>query len=206
MFTGKDHFSNNILRWERHVKPFFDKEPHKKVNILMISGVHDGRAPHWLLENTNISKRGNRSKVYCVDFFKKDVLTRFKKNLDHFGGDIVEEIAVKKCLKESIEKIKMIEFDFIFIDSMGTQELLEMLVLTFPLLKKQGLLIVDDYTNGIEHQFNCPRPAIDAFMNIYAHLIKVRELSWQAIMIKRSKALGIKKCKSEYYHENMELI
>jgi hypothetical protein len=54
----------------------------------------------------------------------------------------VNGINVKKTVKDGLEKLETKDFDFVFIDAMGTQELLEMLVLTFPLMVSNTTITV----------------------------------------------------------------
>ena len=199
-----DWFSNNISRWERHVKPhLLPKKDAAKV--LIVGGSHEGQAPIWLFENLPFLKH-----VDIIDRFSpgKGVYERFKSNLKPFEKRIGRCTKVKTALKEGLtdhqNKTNYSNYsnyyDFIYLDGMQAQELLEMLVLTFPMLKPRGLLICDDNTNSKEHLPNCPKPAIEAFMYIYSPWLMVKELSWQAIMIKRVKPLVMKECRSEYYH------
>lgn len=197
-----DWFSNNIPRWNRHVKPFLSKR--KNANILMI-GINEGRAPLWLKENNML--KGDKSKILCIDAFGKgQIYENFLKNVAPYEGVIEHRnvINLRDGIYEVINAKK--KFDFIFIDSIDSQKVLESLVLTFPLLKPKGLLIIDDYTNNKEHSNICPKAAIDSFMDIYASQIKALELSWQAILLKRSRPLKRLSCKSEYYHENLKNI
>ena len=197
---SKDHFSNNIPRWERLIKPRLEKK--NKLNILVV-GCHDGRAPFWLLKNVLTHKD---SRIYCIDRFSPDVHKRFKNNMKEFG-DTIQDIKVDKFMREGLNSIKHdVQFDMIFLDGMHAQEVLEVMVMTFPMLKAQGLLVVDDNTNSKEHLPNCPKVAIDAFMYIYSPFIKALDISWQAVMLKRSRPLKIKGCKSEYYHEDLDKI
>ncbi len=51
-------------------------------------------------------------------------------------------------------------------------------VFAFPLLKVGGLMIFDDYLwsmelPGQQDSFNMPKPAIDAFVNIYQRKVRV---------------------------------
>ncbi len=187
-----DYFSNNILRWKRHVIPRYQN---KECNALFI-GPHEGRAPIWFLENLP------KANALCIESFSENKLEIFKQNTKEFKG------RCKFCnmsFKDGLVKLnyKNQMFDFVFIDTVDSKEVLESLVLVFPLLKPKGLLIIDDYTNSKEHIHNCPKPAIDSFMNIYARYMKALEFSWQAILLKRSKPLPLSKCNSEYYHENL---
>jgi hypothetical protein len=70
-------------------------------------------------------------------------------------------------------------FDFIYVD--GSHQAADVLcdaVLAFRLLKIGGILIFDDYLWGEELPYGrdllrCPKPAIDAFTNLYARKLRV---------------------------------
>lgn len=200
----KDNFSNNIPRWERLVKPRLEKK--SKLNILII-GVDEGRSSYWLLQKIPKPFKVKESRIFCIDRFSVDVHKRFKNNMKDYG-DIVVDIKVDKLMREGLSSLppKEKQFDLIFLDGMQAQELMEIMVMTFPMLKAQGMLVIDDNTNSKEHLPNCPKVAVDAFMYIYAASIKALDISWQAVMLKRSRPLKIKDCKSEYYHEDLDKI
>jgi predicted O-methyltransferase YrrM len=193
MFTV-DWFSNNIPRWERHVKPRFAD---KKMKALVI-GCHEGRAPLWILDNCP------RSSVVCVDEFnERPVFERLKKNVSGYGD---RAKWIKGSFRDALIELKNEHFDFIFIATIDSKVVLEAMVLAFPLLKARGLMIADNYTHSKEHIPNCPRIGVDSFMTVYARYVKALEYSWQAIFLKRSKPLKVAICKSEYYHENISKI
>lgn len=199
MFTV-DWFSNNIPRWERHVKPRFagDVGAKKKKNIkALVIGCHEGRAPLWILDNI----RG--STVVCVDDFEKSVLNRLKSNIKPYGE---RARYINSGFRDALIELRNEVFDFIFIASIDGMVVLESMVLAFPLLKPKGLMIIDNYTHSKEHLPNCPRMGVDCFMNLYARNVKALEYSWQAIFLKRSKPLKVPRCNSEYYHERLDRI
>jgi predicted O-methyltransferase YrrM len=190
-----DHFSNNLERWNRHVKPLQPKAS-------LVIGCHEGRAALWLLENCA------GSNVTCIENFRK-VGVRIEKNFSENVAPYKTRVRVmNKSYREALVSLAHSKkiYDFIFIDSIDSLEVLECMVLAFPLLKPKGLFIVDDYTNSKERIPNCPRAAVDAFMNVYAPCVKALEYSWQAIFLKRSRKLPWPKCQSEYYHEDLNAI
>lgn len=192
-----DYFSNNLARWNKHVKP-------RKPMRSLVIGCHEGRAPLWLLENVP------GSSIICIDNFDKHkpiIFGNFQANITPYKSRVKTYNMSHRDALIKIASIPNLQlFDFIFIDTVDSKEVLENLILAFPLLKPKGLLIVDDYTNSKEHLPNCPKVAIDSFMNIYAPFVKALEFSWQAILLKRSRKLSWPKCNSEYYHENLKTI
>jgi len=192
-----DWFSNNIPNW----KKYLGNLRNKPANGLEI-GSFEGFSSNWILNN--ILNNAN-SKLYCVDhwLFKGDKNTNSYKT---FLENISEHKSKVKVLKgysnEMLRKINNIKFDFIYIDAnRHSKNVLEDAVLSFPLLKPNGIIIFDDYTHNKEHNVNCPRPGIDAFISIYVEEIKVLHSGWQVIIKKRNPPLKRKPCYSEKYPE-----
>ena len=175
----------------KHVIPRFNNV---QCNALFI-GPHQGRAPIWFLENIP------QSKVLCIESFSDKNLNIFKQNTKEFKDRCK---FLNMTFRDGLIKVHNHQFDFIFIDTIDSKEVLESLILVFPLLKANGILIIDDYTNSKEHLPNCPKAAVDSFMNCYAPYMKALEFSWQAILLKRSRPLPWPRCKSEYYHEDLK--
>lgn len=188
----KDWFTNNIPLWEKqlmHLKG-------KPLTFLEI-GTFEGRSALWLLENILTHKD---SRLYCVDSWKDaTVYKRFMKNIAPYE----DKVAVLRGMSSvMLRGIKKEMFDFVYIDaSKHSQNVLEEAVMSFPLVKPGGLIVFDDYTHNKEHDINCPRPGIDAFMNVYATEIKVLVTRWQVIAQKRRVPLKRRYCFSEFYRE-----
>ena len=74
------------------------------------------------------------------------------------------------------------QFDFIYVDGNHTTvEVLEDAVLSFRLIKAGGILAFDDYKwddSRLRHE-GLPRPAIDAFLKVYANKISVLSKGYQ---------------------------
>ena len=201
-----DWFSNNIPRWQKHLIKYKDREVH-----ILLVGIYEGRAVLWLFENILTNPK---STITCVQNFTgnmvdsktwmplkppKSTLERFKKNISKYSkrvkilnGDPVDMLRTPVVMKQ--------KFDMIYIDAnRHSRHVLEDGVLAYPMLKPGGYQIFDDYTSNREHDGACPKQAIDAFMDLYASEIKVKEISWQVILEKRQVLLKVKRCNSEYY-------
>ena len=206
-----DWFSNNIQRWSKILKKYKNKETH-----VLIDGIYEGRAVIWLFDNILTHPKCT---VTCVQNFTgnkvnlktwaplkpaQSTLSIFKKNLEiknltdkvHiYDGEPVDMLRNNDLIKQN--------YDIIYIDAnRHSKHVLEDSVLAYPMLKPGGYLIFDDYTSNREHDNACPKQAIDAFMDIYASEIKVKELNWQAVLEKRIKPLKVKNCASEYYEND----
>jgi predicted O-methyltransferase YrrM len=195
-FSG-DWFSNNIDLWKKHLHNF----QNKPVHFLEI-GTFEGKSALWMLENILTHKD---SHLTCVDNFiiktkdGKDAYPRLVKHLHHLKNKVT---ILKGESGDVLKKLPSNKFDFIYIDANHhSQNVLEDAVLAFPLLKPHGILIFDDYTHNKEHDVNCPRLGIDAFLNIYSNDIKVLFTGWQVILMKRKQPLKRRPCYSEYYED-----
>jgi len=97
------------------------------------------------------------------------------------------DIALSKLIAEG----KQGYFDFIYID--GSHQAPDVLcdaLLSFRLLKNNGVMAFDDYLweenlpNGTD-PIRCPKPAIDAFTNIYCRKIKILQAPLYQLYVKK---------------------
>jgi predicted O-methyltransferase YrrM len=160
-------------------------------------GSYEGASTCYLIEKLAISKG---IELHCVDTWEGGIEHKI-------GKDKVDMIGVEKkfnantklamskvdnpvqlvihkefsdtALSKMIAEGKKGYFDFIYID--GSHQAPDVLcdaILSFRLLKKNGVLAFDDYLwqeklpYGID-PIRCPKPAIDAFTNIYCRKIKI---------------------------------
>lgn len=185
-FWEKDHYANfEYIRQYYNGGDYganrYSSDFH--LNFLEI-GVFEGRTSVWLLDNIlkkeftgrglgflhciepRLTENGRHNLVQHIDFLKLYEASSF---------DILSVLLYKKAVK----------FDFIYIDGdHNASGLLEDLVLSFKLLKKEGVMLIDDYEmkttdpwlyeshpefneNNPRLRFTHPRIAIDAFLNIY---------------------------------------
>lgn len=183
-FTA-DWFSSNERTWSALVKN------EKPARILEI-GSFEGRSACWLIENCG-SQRA--LEIHCIDTWgggiehqaggampqsMPDVERRFHHNIKVAKSRVSNpiEIVMHKGyshpeLAKLIAEGKSGYFDLIYIDgSHQAPDVLGDAVLSFPLARTDGVLIFDDYLwymepRGQQDSFNMPKPAIDAFVNIY---------------------------------------
>ena len=142
-YIGKYHFSsdwftNNIPRWKRILNRFKGKP---NIHYLEI-GVLEGRSLIWMLENILTHPT---SKVTCIDIFPGNLKDRFFANLKISGfADKVTTITGRSQVE--LKRLFPESFDIIYIDGSHTADnVLADAVLSWSLLKKEGLLIFDDY-------------------------------------------------------------
>jgi predicted O-methyltransferase YrrM len=193
-----DWFSNHITVWRKYLKYYAGKPNIKALEV----GSYEGRSAVWLLDNILTHPS---SHMTCVDNFSvngsEKVHQRFLRNMSKFKSKYNLLKGVSRDMLK-LPKITKERYDIIYIDADHTSKnVLEDAVLCFPLLNHGGIMIFDDYTDNKEHDNNCPKPAINAFMAAYANEIRVLHIGWQVILKKRSKPLRHKLCFSEYSRE-----
>jgi len=183
-------FTNNWFEvtakgnFEKYLLPL-TKDESKSFNFLEV-GCYEGQASVWLMENTT-------AKLTVIDTFEgsKEHDKQFEKTLlNRFTENIApHEKRVEVLVGTSREHLKRLEndsYDFIYIDgSHQASDVLEDAVLAFPLLRKNGIMIFDDYTWGLgmEH-YDIPVFGIDAFLAVYGNQLKVLEKNSQVIISK----------------------
>lgn len=193
-----DWFSNNIPVWTKLLTPLQGK----KLNALEI-GTYEGRSATWLLENVLTHKD---SKLHCIDHFldkapktKQDTYKTFLKNIIAFKDKVHVHRGLSRDMLTTPHMLKQ-QFDIIYIDaSKHSQNVLEDIMLAYPLLKRGGLLIMDDNTFNREHDASCPAAAILAFRTIFANEIKIIHDGWQLIVQKRHNPGKKRRCYCALY-------
>jgi predicted O-methyltransferase YrrM len=174
---SKDWFSANIPKWLEILTPLAGKRDLRFLEI----GVLEGRATHWLLTNvlTDASAR-----IYCMDTFMggsehQSGMSHALANLNSLQQIFIDNVSVHKdkvllevgTSQELLRKLELYSFDFIYIDgSHRSADVLEDAILSFRLLKPNGIMIFDDYEwKTYAGTLNNPRQGIDAFLDIFAN-------------------------------------
>ena len=175
--------------WDKYLSTFIDRE-----NNILELGSYKGDATEWFLNNLCTNKK---SRVYAVDTWEGSPEyknTNFK---------IIEKTFNNKMKKinklSQLEKLKMttenglvkllnenINFDIIFIDASHiAKDVLSDAILSWKILKKNGVLIFDDYKwNKLEKNIDKPKIAIDSFLKIYENEIELLYSGYQVIIKK----------------------
>lgn len=81
------------------------------------------------------------------------------------------------------------KYDFIYIDgSHVAKDVLTDACMAWPLLKRGGIMVFDDYMWGNPRDIlHRPKPAIDAFCNIFAEEVDLIHVGYQAVIRKRGE-------------------
>jgi predicted O-methyltransferase YrrM len=172
--------------------------PQIKPTKILEVGCYEGASTCFLIQKLAPTKR---IEIHCVDtweggienksggMFEADmnaVFARFKNNIKVASDSVsnnVELVIHKGFSDAQLSKLlasgKNNYFDFVYID--GSHQAPDVLcdaVLSFRLLKVGGVMAFDDYLwaenlpGGID-PIRCPKPAIDAFTNIYCRKIRI---------------------------------
>jgi len=159
-------------------------------------GSFEGRSTVWIIENM----MGESSNITCIDtweggeehsndelsgaeerFFHNVKIAQSKKacGVSIRQGKSVDELA--GCIMEEEE------YDFIYIDgSHIARDVLTDACMAWPLLKQSGIMVFDDYLWGDARDIlHRPKPAIDAFVNIFAEQLDILHAGYQLIVRKR---------------------
>lgn len=191
----EDWFSSNIQSWKKQLSHLRGKPVH-----FLEIGTFEGRSALWVLENILTHPD---SRLYVIDHWKyvsennNHVYKTFKKNIAPYSTKVQ---VLKGYSRDMLRGLKASKFDFVYIDAnRHSQNVLEDAVMSFPLLKANALMILDDYTHNKEHNNSCPRPGIDCFMNMYSGEIKVLHTGWQVVLQKRKTPLLRQPCYSEHF-------
>lgn len=176
-----DWVTHNIPTWEKVLHQFKGKS---NINYLEI-GVWEGRSLIWMLENILTHPT---SKATCIDIFYHDkVKQRFRANLKASG--FLEKVTVITGRSQfELKYLPLESFDIIYIDgSHSADNVLADAVLSWQLLKNNGLLILDDYLFNLELPIELrPQFAIDAFMTAYKDSVgEVVYKGYQVILRKK---------------------
>ena len=182
-------------QWDKFLYNFVGK----KINIMEI-GVYEGEATTWFLKNLMTNKE---SKFYAIDTFegspeyidtdfskiKKTFLNNIKKTKRNNQVIVMEMMSFTALNKLIYEKKMINQFDIIFIDaSHEANDVILDAVLSWRLLKVEGILIFDDYKwKKIIQKNYRPALAIDSFIEIYKPEIEVLNIGWQFILKKIEK-------------------
>jgi predicted O-methyltransferase YrrM len=173
LFTT-DWLSRNKETWSRVLSRFAGVPGVTALEI----GVFEGKSTLWLLENI---VTGRASSIVCMDkVFRANFLANMAafrhriKLIKNYSQVALRDPAFSKPV-----------FDIIYVDGgHRAQDVLEDAILSFRALKKNGIMIFDDYLLKKDRRIDEPKMAIDAFLSIYTDQIKVLHKQYQVIITK----------------------
>lgn len=189
----KDFEAPWFLDAEPLFKKFLSKYKGKKdLNFIEI-GSYEGRGTCWLLDNILTSSSAT---ITCLDTWQGG----YEHNKNYMS--IVEERFINNT-KEHLGKLKIIKdtsyngllklqnnieyYDFIYIDGGHTmKDVLQDAILSFPLIKKGGIIAFDDYQWSLNEPVHMrPQQGVNAFVTAYQAELNVLYLGHQVWLEKK---------------------
>lgn len=181
-----DWFTGHAWFWQE----LFEREkPRRFLEI----GSYEGRASCFMIE---LAAAERDIELHCVDTWQgsvehergemNSVEARFDANIARAMAAAPHTVHFRKHKAPSSEALVQMlaagvrgHFDWIYVDgSHQAPDVLADAVLAFMLLRVGGILVFDDYLwsmeePGSEDFFQLPKPAIDAFINLYRRKVSV---------------------------------
>jgi len=199
----KDWFNWAPQVWEQLI-PHLPGEPGKR-NFLEI-GSFEGRSMTWIVENMMVENDW----LGCIDTWGggeehgEEDMSEVEKRFFHnrkvvwekfFGRDVKGlkgssvDILAMYLSKAHDWPERLHEFHFIYIDgSHIAKDVLTDACMAWPLLSPKGLMVFDDYMWGSPRDIlHRPKPAIDAFCNIFAEEAEIVHVGYQLVVRKKGE-------------------
>ena len=194
----KDWFNWAPQVWEQLI-PHLPGKPGER-HFLEI-GSFEGRSAVWIAEN--MMEAGDD--LTCIDTWEggeehgdEDMGTveeRFDHNLAvlevRFPHHLFSKMKEKSVctLARNIDAGDVENTDFIYIDGSHTApDVLTDACMAWPLLKPKGMMVFDDYMWGNPRDIlHRPKPAIDAFCNIFAETAEIVHVGYQLVVRKKGE-------------------
>ena len=177
-----DWFSNNIPLFERYVLPLAGSQ----CNLLEI-GAHEGRSTTWLADHVLTHSKAR------LDTIEPSPPKALWTNISKTGRSMQIRVH-QRASRDVLRGLRQETFDFIYVDgSHSTVDVMADAVSAFQLAKSGAVIAFDDYRwdDPAVEQSGIPKPAIDAFLALYAHparydpLVELLEVGWQVWVRKR---------------------
>ena len=163
-------------------------------------GSFEGRSTVWIVEN--MMSPGDQ--ISCVDTWEggeehgAEDMGAVEKRFDHNSNVALADwdVEITKYKGTAVQNLAhwLVEdpenhptFDFIYIDgSHIAKDVLTDAVMAWPLLKPKGLMVFDDYMWGNPRDIlRRPKPAIDAFTNMFAEEVDIIHVGYQLVVRKK---------------------
>jgi SAM-dependent methyltransferase len=160
--------------WRETLKLFKGRPNVRALEI----GSYEGRSAIWFLENILTDPS---SSIITIDLFNGPFEQVFDRNVSGFKNQVTK---IKAPSHDALRPLKPGSFDFVYIDgSHVAKDVFLDAALSWDLLKPGGVLIFDDYE--LKGPAGEPKPALDAFLNVFDPYIKVKHKGSQLIVKKR---------------------
>jgi predicted O-methyltransferase YrrM len=196
----KDWFQWAPQVWQQLIPHLPELNPETGRAFLEV-GSFEGRSAVWIAEN--MMQAGDY--LTCIDTWQggeehgaEDMGTveeRFDHNITLIGQKF-PDLHVSKVqgssyyrLAEEVASGGTEDYDFIYIDgSHIAKDVLTDACMAWPLLKPKGMMVFDDYMWGDPRDIlHRPKPAIDAFCNIFAEEAEIVHVGYQLVVRKKGE-------------------
>ena len=185
----QDWFTSNIPVWASVLKPYQGKPDVQYLEI----GTWEGRSLLWVLDNILTHPT---SHLTAIDPLiddpgwpdSKDIKGTLFANVK-LSGEAERVKVIVGFSQVELRKLPLDSYDIIYIDgSHASNDTLEDLVLSSRLLKKNGLMIMDDYQHYPNRlPFDRPKFAMDAFYATFREQFDVIHYGWQVMLKKKAR-------------------
>ena len=172
-----DWTSRNADSWRQVLGSLAGKPGIRALEV----GTYEGRSAVWLLENI---LTGAQASITCIDIFNGAYELNFDRNVKPYGAQVEK---IKARSQVALRGLKPESYDFAYIDgSHVAKDVLVDAMLTWDLVKPDGLIIFDDYEwTGKEGQAFTPKIAIDAFLDVMEPYVDIVHKGEQLVVKKR---------------------
>jgi predicted O-methyltransferase YrrM len=198
----KDWFNWAPPVWEQLI-PLLPARPERGGREFLEIGSFEGRSTVWIAENM----MEDVDALACIDTWEGGE-EHVEEHMDEAEQrfDYNRALLEKKFPHRAVEKFKgtsvqwlahwLVEtpqnrenFDFIYIDgSHIAKDVLTDACMAWPLLKPKGLMVFDDYMWGNPRDIlHRPKPAIDAFCNLFAEEAEIIHVGYQLVVRKKGE-------------------
>lgn len=202
-------FTKDWFAWAPEVwKQLTPMLPHGTQRSFLEIGSFEGRSAVWIAEN--MMNPGDM--LYCIDTWEggeehgAENMGAVEARFDHNREKVLAEndVEIHKVKRTSVTQLAIMHsanvlrseaeetatvLDFIYIDgSHIAKDVLTDACMAWPLLKPKGLMVFDDYMWGNPRDIlHRPKPAIDAFCNIFAEEAEIVHVGYQLVVRKKGE-------------------
>lgn len=182
------HNKDIVPHWVTHLEKF-KGQPIQMLEV----GCYEGRSTLWFMEHiltdvmakmTVVDTFEGDEQQYDMGIIVNDLESTFRENLK----DHLHKIYVCRGKSQEILRNLKTQYDLIYIDGSHYQtDVMIDAVLSYQLLKKNGILIFDDYAMthlSKDNTYFCPKIALDAFLTVFGSHTEILHKGWQLIIKK----------------------